>query len=193
MVLVDQDVVRRDVAVQDLLVVNEADRAKHLFEDVLGLGRGQIGVRILDDVQQVTAADEIQRHIGGVVVLENLMHTDDVRVVQLGKAAGLLHEQADDRLQLVLVGARTGLNDSTAAPAERTRETFLDDDLPVQTVAGKVGDTKAAGIEETFDRVLAVHQLGAGLQLVDEVLLVIRVFYRLRLCHLKFQYLTDRY
>ena len=78
---------------QHALAVDETDSiqklAQHLF-DLIGL---QDLVRLFDHIKQIATLNKIKRHIGGVVFFKYLMHTNDVGVVQAGKAAGLLYKQ----------------------------------------------------------------------------------------------------
>ena len=46
----------------------------------------------VQDVVQVFAVDVVDGHVGGVVVLEHLMHADDVGMHQPRQAFRLVHE-----------------------------------------------------------------------------------------------------
>lgn len=68
-------------------------------------------------------------HVGGVVVLKDLMDADDVGVVQLGEIDRFLAKQGDKGTELLLSVLRTDADPLTSAAAKRGREAFLDDNL----------------------------------------------------------------
>ena len=99
------------------------------------------------------------------------MHTDDVRMRQLGQAARLLHEQAHDRPELTLLGAGPGVDGCTAATAQGIGEAFLDYDRPVERILCQVGYPEAAAVQKAGDDILAFEKRGTRLQLIQEVTL----------------------
>ncbi len=96
-----EDVVRRDVAMQQPPPVDVPDGRNQLARDRHDLVGCQGALAFVDDLQQVVAPDMIHRHIGSIVVLEHLMHADDVRVRQQSQAPRLVQEAFHDPLHLV--------------------------------------------------------------------------------------------
>ncbi len=168
--LVDQHVVGRDVAVQHVVVVDEADRMQKLLgdlDDVLGRKRLALAV---DDLLQVKPVDVVQRHVGGAVVFEDVVDRDDVRMDDLGQAARLADEKLDDGPQFRRVGTRPGGDHDLRTAADRRGEALLDHDVAVEAVLGKISDAETAAVEVAGDRVLTLQQLRARLKFVDQVL-----------------------
>ena len=121
---------------------------------VLDIGRCEMRAIGFDDLQQFAALNEIKRHIGGAIVLEHLMHADNVGMAQLCQTAGFLAEQRHDRLEIRLQAARPCLNHLVAAPTHRIGIAFLDHHLSVQTVQRKIGYAETARPQIAFDPVL---------------------------------------
>ena len=71
---------------------------KQIGHDVL---RAQRWRAALDRLQKVVALNEIHRHVGGLIVFEDLMHLDDVRMVQLRQRHRLLHEMTHSRPEVI--------------------------------------------------------------------------------------------
>ena len=74
---------------------------------------------------------------------------------------------------VALMRARPRLHDRSASAAERAGKTFLDDNFPVQAVFGQVCDAETAGVQKILNRVLPVHQRGAGGQLVGKAIFAV--------------------
>ena len=118
---------------------------------------------VFNRVEQITTANEIKRHIGGLIVLEYLVDAYDVRVVQFRQAACFRTKVLHDRVEFRLMLARARHDTAVVTATHRRRETFLDNDNPIQTVAGEIGHAETASIQELFNPELAVQQLRAGL------------------------------
>ncbi len=124
----------------------------------------------LQRLQKVGAVDMLHRHIGGLVVLEDLVDLHDVRMVQLGQVQRLLLEKRDERAELLLALARAGADVLARAAAEGRGEAFLHHHPAIQRIARPVGDPEPARVQEGVDGELAQKQPRAGLQLVGEML-----------------------
>ena len=153
---------------QDARLVDEIDRAEHLLQQDHDLRRGKGSVRRVQDVVQVFAVDEVDRHVGGVVVFEHLMHADDVRVNQFGQAPRLVDEVLHEAAQIAGVLARPRAHDAVRPAAERVGKTFLDDHGPVERILRQIGDPEPAAVEESKDRVLPVQQRRPRFQVIGE-------------------------
>jgi hypothetical protein len=160
------DVVGRDVPVQDVVPVDVAQRLEDLGEQLVHiLGAQPVGI-VLDDVEQRFAVDEIHRHVGGVVVAEELVHADDVGMLKRGERAGLLLEQFENRAEFILAARRPQPHRLPRPAAHGRREAFLDDHAPPEAVARQVGHAETAGIQIPFNHILPGTQLRAGGQLI---------------------------
>jgi hypothetical protein len=71
------------------------------------------------------------------------------------------------------MGARPGRHHGLRAAAEGTGEAFLDDDIAIKAVLGQIGDAKAARVDVADNRILALQQLRAGLQLIHEIVSIL--------------------
>jgi hypothetical protein len=110
--------------------------------------------------------DEIHRHVGGVVVAEELVHADDVGMLKRRERAGLLLEQLENRAEFVLAARRPQSHRLPRPAAHRRREAFLDDHAPPEAVARQVGHAEAPGIQIPFNHILPGTQLRAGWQFI---------------------------
>ena len=79
-----------------------------------------------------------------------------------------------NRIEFRLMLARPRHDVALLAATHRRRETFLDHDNPVQTVAGKIRHAEAPGIQELLNPELAVQKLRTGLQRVSEGFVLLR-------------------
>ena len=100
--LVDQDVLGLDVAVDDVALVRGAERARDLDRVGDRLGHGQ-PPEPADAVLERLALDVLEDDVRAAVVLAGVDHADDVRVVELGDRPRLAAEA------LELVGVRAHL------------------------------------------------------------------------------------
>ena len=89
-------------------------------------------------------------------------------MLQLRQAPCLGTEVLHHRVEFRLMLTRPRHHVALVAATHRGREAFLDDDDPVQTVAGQIRHAKSAGIQELLDPELAVQKLRSGLQRVSE-------------------------
>ena len=125
--------------------------ADSIFSVIRTTASGESNVFLaLDHLKQIKAVDIIDCHIGGAVILEHLMNGDDIGVHDLGKVVRFADEKLHHQPQVRLMGARTGGHRCLAAPTECVGKAFLDHDVPVQTVLGKIGDAKAAIVQKTW-------------------------------------------
>ena len=100
--LVDQDVLGLDVAVDDVARVRGAERARDLDRVGHRLGDRQAAAAA-DALLERLALDVLEDDVGAAVVLARVDHADDVRVRELGDRARL----AAEALELVGVRARS--------------------------------------------------------------------------------------
>ena len=85
------DVLRLDVAVDDVLVVGDGEGLAHLGADFGGLALVD-GAALLDGGLQVGPAHELHDDVVGVVVLAPVVHVHDVGALQVCGSGGLLAE-----------------------------------------------------------------------------------------------------
>ena len=169
---------------QNILPVQVINRSEDLSQDLVDLGRGQSFTTIFQCLQKIETFDIIQRHIGGIIIFEYLMHTDDIRVLQFCQAFGLLDKQIDDRLEFGLMCARPCANPRIATPAQGIGETFLDHNPAIQGILCQIGDAKATTVQEFLDDILAMKKLCSRLQLINKVVFttlldnLVNLFYR---------------
>ena len=93
--VVDDHVVRLDVAVHDPAPVREARGLEDLQHQVDGERRLERPV-VAHDLLEVAAGQELHRDVVGAVPLAAVEHADDVRVLQPGGARGLAPEALDE-------------------------------------------------------------------------------------------------
>ena len=94
--LVEQDVVRLEVAMDDASIMGVLDRLGDLLHQRRRLARGQRSVG--DLLRQAGALDEAHAEIVLVVVLTGLVDRHDRRVLEPGGGLGLQAEPLDVRL-----------------------------------------------------------------------------------------------
>ncbi len=96
-VLVDEDVLRLQVAVDDPLAMGEARCAQDLAGEV---DRVLGGHPTLDELLQLRPVDVLHRDEVGVAELAAIEDADDVRVLEAGRGLGLAAEALDELLVL---------------------------------------------------------------------------------------------
>ena len=158
-------VVGGDVAVQHTLGVNVPDGLQRAQQGGAQKRRGQAFGVVLLHGDQVDPVDIIQRHISGVVLFKDLMDGHDMGMLQLRHAAGFADELLLQRGEPRLVPRRCGVHLTVPALAQARGETFLDDDIPVQTVARHIGHREAALLQRFQNLILPVQEAGAGQQI----------------------------
>ena len=146
-VVIHQNIVRRDVAVQDTMLMGVPDGLEALVQSGSQKIVGQTLGLVLLHGQQIFPDDLIQRHVGGIVFLEHLMHCHDVRMLELGKPTRLADELAFDGAELNIEIGFCSVYISAVPGADFSRKAFLDHDLTFQAVLGYVCDTKAATLQ----------------------------------------------
>ena len=169
---IDQNVVGADVPVQHVIRMNVVNRLKTLQQNVFHIARMQLHPRIFDRVQQIPASNEVERHIGGHIVFEDLVDTDDIVVLQFRQPTRLGTEVLHNCVEFRLMLARPRHHIALVTAAHRGRETFLDHDDTVEAVAGEVRHAETTGIQELLNTELAVEKLGTRLQRVSETIAV---------------------
>ena len=90
------DVLRLDVAVDDVLVVGHGEGLAHLGADFSGLALVD-GAALLNGGLQVGPAHEFHDDVVGLVVLAPVVHVHDVGALQIRGSGGLLAEALGER------------------------------------------------------------------------------------------------
>ena len=159
-----QDVVRGDIAVEDLLAVQRLQRPqqRHQHPHQPGLG-GRAG-QLLQRLRQRLAGVERHHHVGRAIALPEAEDLDQRRVVEARQHLRFQHEAAPAGLEGLGVGAPAGLHlPAHGARGEQPRHVFLDRHLPLQImVEGAVDDAEAADAHQAAD--LEFTQPGADAQ-----------------------------
>ncbi|WP_254656623.1 protein kinase domain-containing protein [Leisingera sp. JC1] len=112
--------------------------------------------------QQVKTVNELHRDIGGLVFLEDLMHTDDAGVLGAGQQMRLAKEGAQHVATGFGVFRRRRLHLRAVAAAQPRGKALLDHHPPFQAVARQIGDAEAAADQRALNLVLALQQLEAA-------------------------------
>ena len=160
--IVDADIVGRDVAMQDSVGMDVPDRLQNLAQGGFQKGRADALGGVLQHGDQVHALDIIQRHIGRVVLFENLVNGHDERVLQRGHAARLADELLLQLGKLRLGHGRDGAHLAIHALTDAVGVAFLDHDMPLQAVARHIGDAEPALLQLVQKDVLPVQKPGSG-------------------------------
>ena len=87
-------VVRLDVAVDDVVLVRVLEPFRGLDDDVEFLDQVELAAR-LDDGAERLPLEILHRQVRAHVVYPELVHRDDVRVLQFGKGRGFFFEDVD--------------------------------------------------------------------------------------------------
>ncbi len=90
------DVLRLDVAMNDVLVMGNGERLADLSADFSSLALID-GAALLNGGFQIRSADEFHDDIVGAVVLTPIVHVDDVGALQVRCGSGLLAEALGKR------------------------------------------------------------------------------------------------
>ena len=143
-------------------------RVQHPVQRMDNLIGPQSGGRTFDRRQKVRPVDPVHRHVGGAIVLKDLMDLDDVGMVKLRQVHRFLHEQRHDRPEFVLPGIRPRMHTGSVAAADGAWKALFHHHPPVKRVSGKVGDPEATSAQKGVDGKLPKQKPGAGLQLVGE-------------------------
>ena len=90
----DDDVVRGDVAMKELLRVDRVQRRQDRLEQVVQFRLCRRAAELLQPALQVLALLELEDHVGGAELLDQADHTNDVLVAEAAEHARLLDEVA---------------------------------------------------------------------------------------------------
>ncbi len=145
-VVADEDVVGRDVAVIDVLVVQQVQRRQQRVDD--GTARGFVGrlVHRLAHLAQRAAPVAGHHHVGRAVVFPEPIDLDERGVVEARQHARLVHERTQAHGE-GLGMRRRAQRHALVAPARRERRghVFLQGHLALERVVpGPVDDAEAA-------------------------------------------------
>ena len=99
---VHPDVIGCNVAVQDAIGMNVADRLQRFPQGCLEKRRCKPLWLVVQNRDQIYSVHIVEGHIGGVVLLENLMNGDDIGMFQRRHAARLAQELLFQRRKLRL-------------------------------------------------------------------------------------------
>ena len=143
-VLVDEHVLRLDVAMQDARAVDVAQGGEQLAGEALGLGH----VTALQAGGEVAALDVLHHEIRPIAGAE-VVHRDQVRVLEGGRDLRLAPEPAD---VLAVCGERVGED--------------LDRDRPVESLVGRQPDHRhPAGAQAPLEHIATAEPVPGGDQL----------------------------
>ena len=165
-VRVQQDVVGGNVPMQHPAVVDILDRAERLARQRLDFLRSEAIAVLFDHREQIEAVDVIDRHVSGLVLFEDLVHLDDVLVVERCQSMRFLDEVLHHVGEFFGMALRPDSHFVVGAEAHHARKALLDDDVAAETVLGPVGDAEAAAVEIAGDGVLTVQDPRAGRQFI---------------------------
>ncbi len=152
------DVVRVDVAVDDAVGVEFAEREEDRADDALGGGPVDAAAAAFEVERERRTVEVVHHQIRRAVGLEVGPHADDVRVPVAREQSCLLQKARASGGEARRVVARVRQDGEAVggAPGVGAREELLDGDLHAEArVEGAVGDAEAAGLaEDALDLVL---------------------------------------
>ena len=159
-----QDVVRRDVAVVDVLGMQRLEGAQQRHQhahqpDLAGRRR-----HLAQCLRQRLALVERHHHVGGAVAFPVAEDLDQRRMVEAREHLRLEHEAAQPGAEGLAMRASARLHRAVvAARGQQSRHVFLDRHLALEVVVeGPVDDAEAADADQAADLELA--QPGADAQ-----------------------------
>ena len=123
---VDHHVRRLDVAVDDAGVVRELERVAQLAHDAHRFLQVEALVRV-EEVLEFLALDELHDEVGDVAFLAEVVHLDDVRMVEPRDRLGLAHEAHRIVLGRILVEVALEDGLDRDAAAEPRVDALVDD------------------------------------------------------------------
>ena len=123
---IEHHVRRLDVAVDDAGVVREVERVAQLGHDAHGFLQVEALVRVEEGLEFL-ALDELHDEVGDFAFLAEVVHLDDVRVVQPRDRLGLAHEPHRVILGRVLVEVALQDRLDRHAPAQARIDALVDD------------------------------------------------------------------
>ena len=151
---------------EHVVAVDVTDGRNQLSRNRNDVIRGKGCATILDQIQKIWSIDVVDGHVGGFIVFKNLVHADDVGMLQHRQVARFIDKELYHRLQFGRMRPGPRPHQSGRAATEGVGKALLDDDCPIQAVLGQIGDPEPTIVEKLSDRILAVQKLGAGLKLV---------------------------
>ena len=119
---------------------------------------------VVQNRDQINSVHIVERHIGGVVLFEDLMHGNDIGMLQRRHAARLAQELLFQGHKLRLGCGRNRTNLAVRALTQTRGKAFLYDDIPFEAVARHISHGKAALLKRLQNLVQPVQKTGAGWQ-----------------------------
>ena len=152
----DHDVVGRDVEMPGAVGMHQLERAQQRRGyEIQFLLRGR-AVEPLQPFLQRAAPDEIEQHVGRVVLLEDAPDADDVAVTELRQQARLVVELLEAPAVVALAVGLGG--EANAGPLANDQvlgeELFQREVLLQRLVVDQIGDAEPAAAEHARDHVL---------------------------------------
>lgn len=164
-VFADDYVVRRDIAVQEVLAVNEVQRIEQRFEDCVELFLARCAAEVLEPVLEALAFLEVEGHVACVVRFEITVHAHDVRVIEFRKCLGFFDEafKAPTVVVRAVLRARRGCVGVGACSVVSGKILFDRDGAFERNLVRKIGDAETTCSQHTINAVV-VDQLGSARQ-----------------------------
>ena len=155
----DDDIVRRDIAMQETGFMQGLERIEKGIKDAVHLILCRPAAEFAHPGLEAAAFLELHDHVGGAVRLEDRLHAHDGALPELGERAGLLDEAQPQTIEQALITAAPGANAHRAvAHAELGRIIFLERNRGVEAdIVRGIGDAEPASADDALDPVLAVE------------------------------------
>ena len=154
------DVVGRDVAVVDMIPVDDGQGVHEGRQDLAYPGFVGRVVAQLENVMQGLAAEVRHDHVGRAVRLPEAVHLDQRGVIELGEHARFVDEAAQADLEGRAIALRSYRHRSVVpARSEQGRHVLLQRHLAMQRVVlGEIDDAEATFTDQIDDLELAEHR-----------------------------------
>ena len=104
----DEDIVRADITVQKIVVMNDSEGFHHRKQKVSGLFEGELAAFGGGISHEIDTIDILHDEVRGTVLSEEIVHGNDIRdLTELGEDPGLVEElrRAGIELRLLVLGA----------------------------------------------------------------------------------------
>ncbi len=156
-VATDDDVVGRDITMQEVLGVNGLEGIEKRRHDAIELGLPWRATEAAKPTLETRAFLEMQNDVARIAVAEVAVDAHDVRMIEARQRLCLGKKAVE--APAVVVGRVLGARAHVVAGVARREidgEVFLDCDLPVERhLGGEIRNTESARAERTLDAVVA--------------------------------------